>query len=242
MAGYDTHLNHPGSRLAVTAVVYDCVEAMFGVTVHDFAVVGRLPDTFCLALAREPPINPGPAVIGSGTVIGCHATIYAGARIGKDCLIGDYAVVREGAVIGDRCVIGMHSIVSYDAVLGNECRVQSHSHITDGLIAGDGCFFGVGVATFSDRRIDLDNYAFHGSQGPKFGKGVMVGSGAVIMAGIVIGNKAVIGAGALVIKSVPDGAKVLGDPAQVFKAAMVGVPTQSSAYVKHGTGKWGTAP
>ena len=55
---------------------------------------------------------------------------------------------------------------------------------------------------------------------PSTGKAVEVGDGAVLWTGAVIvgtkvGRKAVVGANSLVIKDVPDGATVMGNPARV---------------------------
>jgi acetyltransferase-like isoleucine patch superfamily enzyme len=196
-----------------SAVVEPWVTLGKNVVIHPYAVVGRLPDNSA-ALARKSDAQSFLS-IGDNTIIGAHAVIYGGSTIGSDCLIGDYASVREGTEIGNRCVIGIGASVSYDVTMGNDCRVQNRTHITDGSVIGDECFFGVNVVMFSDRRIDLDNYAHHGSKGPRFGKKVLIGSGSVIMADIDIGDHAVIGAGALVVKSVPHNAMVLGYPAMI---------------------------
>ena len=49
--------------------------------------------------------------------------------------------------------------------------------------------------------------------------GAMIGAGAVIRPEIVIGSNAVVGAGAVVTKEVPDGAKVVGNPARQIAGA-----------------------
>lgn len=45
-------------------------------------------------------------------------------------------------------------------------------------------------------------------------KGVYVGAGAIILPGVTVGEKAVVCAGAVVMRDVPDGAVVIGNPAQ----------------------------
>jgi putative colanic acid biosynthesis acetyltransferase WcaB len=57
-----------------------------------------------------------------------------------------------------------------------------------------------------------------GTQGacPVIGDGVDVGANAVILGAIKIGDRAVIGAGAVVVKDVPPGAVVAGNPARVI--------------------------
>lgn len=60
-----------------------------------------------------------------------------------------------------------------------------------------------------------------GSQGPCpiIGNNVEVGANCVILGGITIGDGAKIGAGSVVVKNVPPGAVVVGNPARVIKFA-----------------------
>lgn len=181
----------------------DCV-------VHSFAVVGRMPDT-SPALARQPQ-RSARLKIGNRVKIGCHAVIYGGVEIGDDTLIGDFASIREGTVIGERCVIGRYVAISYDCLIADDCRFQDHTVFIGSV--GHGSFFGVGVTTSNDRRVDLVEYHHADPAPPRFGKRVMVGSGATILAGVTIGDDAVIGAGATVVKDVPAHTTVLGPAAK----------------------------
>ena len=201
------------------------------VVVHPFAVIGRVPDK-SPALARQPEIVHA-CKIGPGTIIGVGAIIYAGVTIGRDCLIGDGASIREGSVIGDRCVIGRQVTVNYDAAIEDDVRLQDFTHITGGCRIGAGSFFGVGVVTSNDRRIDLKDYAWHGAQPPRFGRRIMVGSGANVLAGVTVGNDALIGAGALVVKDVPPGATVLGKPAEARPSRTIDEPRIAAALAHH---------
>ncbi len=58
-----------------------------------------------------------------------------------------------------------------------------------------------------------------GSQGPSptLGNNVEVGANSVILGGITIGDGAKIGAGSVVVKNVPPGAVVVGNPARVVR-------------------------
>lgn len=186
-----------------------------GCIVRDFAVVGRVPSVHG-SLARVPPM-PHWLRIGRDVEIGCHAIIYAGATIGDDCFIGDGAFVREGAIIGNGCVIGHGATVSYGAVLGDHVRMVDGSFVTDGARIGSNTFIGVGVVMMSDRRKEVVDYEFREEwvTPPTIGEHCLIGSGACILPGVRIGNNAVIGAGALVVKDVPDGGTVLGQPARL---------------------------
>ncbi|MFA6450481.1 MAG: acyltransferase [bacterium] len=46
-----------------------------------------------------------------------------------------------------------------------------------------------------------------------------LGAGAIALPGVVIGSKSVVGAGAVVSRDVPDGATVVGNPAQIVKSS-----------------------
>jgi putative colanic acid biosynthesis acetyltransferase WcaB len=60
-----------------------------------------------------------------------------------------------------------------------------------------------------------------GSSGPcpVMGDYVDIGANAVVLGGIVIGDRAVIGAGSVVLKDVPAGAVVAGNPAKIIRTA-----------------------
>lgn len=184
------------------------------VTIHPFVYLGKMPSQ-SPSLARKAPYVKE-LHIGENTEVHPYAMIYGGSRIGSDVVIGDYASVREGAVIGDRCVIGSHSCVSYDAELADDVRIMNGTLIADGWKIGEGTFIGVNVSTMSDRRRDVVDYEFKGSHPTTIGKRCLIGSGAVILPGLTIGDGAIIGAGALVVKDVPDGAEVRGEPSRVI--------------------------
>ncbi len=185
--------------------------------IHPFAVVGRLPDESA-ALARQPN-RVKTLRIGDGTIIGPHAIIYGGTTIGRDCLLGDYASVREGCALGDRVVVGRHVTINYDCEVADDVRFQDTTHLTGGARVGRGCFFGVGVITSNDRRVDLVDYHYPGAQPTIFGERVMVGSGANILAGVSVGDGALIAAGALVVKNVGAGETILGPVADRILSA-----------------------
>lgn len=203
MDGYAKSEN--GTLVHRTAVVSEWVEFGENCIVHPYAIVGRMPDQ-SPALARQ-PVAAKHLNIGKYTVIGCHAVVFADVDIEEFCLLGDFSLVREGTVIGKRCVIGCHVSISYDCEISDDCRFQN-STVFHGS-CGPGCFFGVGVICSSDRKVDLDDYAHRGSTPPLFGKKVMVGSGANIVAGVKVGDYALIGSGALVTKDVDVGAIML---------------------------------
>jgi acetyltransferase-like isoleucine patch superfamily enzyme len=162
----------------------------------------------------------GAGRIGARTIIGCHATVYAGVMIGRDCRLGDYAGIREDCRIGDRVVIGTHVDIQYGALIGDDVRILNYAHIAGGTIIGNGSFIGPGVMTANHRRVDLDNYDNppEGRCAPNIGGKVMIGVGAILLPGVTIGDGAVIAAGAVVTRDVAPGAFVRGVPAAIIRA------------------------
>jgi acetyltransferase-like isoleucine patch superfamily enzyme len=194
-----------------TAIVESWVELGQNCVIHPYAIVGRLP-SHSKALARQPN-SIRELQLGDRVEIGSHAVIFGGVKIEDDTLIGDFAHIREQVEIGKRCVIGRYVAISYESKISDDCRFQDNTVLTG--IVGKGCFFGVGVVTSNDRRIDLKDYKYERSkiQIPVFGERVMVGSGANVLAGVIVGDDVVIGAGALVIQNVEANSIVFGSPA-----------------------------
>ena len=63
------------------------------------------------------------------------------------------------------------------------------------------------------------------SSSPKIGNNVEIGSNAVILGPITVGDNAVIGAGSVVVKDVPEGAVVVGNPARVIRILNTASPS-----------------
>lgn len=123
-----------------------------------------------------------------------YCNIYGNPHIGVDCKIGSYTEI-SGGVIGDRVSIG------------------AFCFIPEGVTIGDDVFVGPGV-----------HFTHEFPPKPKgewaptvVEKGVMIGSGAIILGGVTIGEGAVIGAGSVVNRDVPPGETWAGNPARRIK-------------------------
>lgn len=100
------------------------------------------------------------------------------------------SVVMAGAVINPFVKIGSGVIVNTNSVIEHDCIVESFSHICPNASIAGNC-----------------NISFL----------AWVGIGSSIRQGLKIGKNSIIGVGSVVVKNVPAGTTVIGNPAKVFK-------------------------
>jgi sugar O-acyltransferase (sialic acid O-acetyltransferase NeuD family) len=106
--------------------------------------------------------------------------------------LGMGCVVMAGAIVNAGACIGNAAIVNTGATVDHDCVLEDAVHISPGAhLAGN-----VHVGSMS-----------------------WIGIGAAVRQGIVIGSRAMVGAGAVVVKPVPDGVTVVGNPASPMKRA-----------------------
>jgi len=141
---------------------------------------------------------------GEGVCVYSFTNLY-GCSVGAGTRIGTFVEVQRGAVIGAAC------------------KIQSHTFICDGVRIEDEVFVGHGVVFVNDkhpRATDgagaLQDEADWELLPTLVERGASIGSGATILGGVRIGAGATVGAGAVVVKDVPAGATVVGNPARVL--------------------------
>ena len=89
---------------------------------------------------------------------------------------------------------GVGLVVNHETIIGENCVLRNSTTIGNKKLA-DGSY----------------------SAAPKIGNNVDVGANVVIIGAITIGDNAVIGAGSVIVKDVPEGAVVAGNPARVIR-------------------------
>lgn len=134
--------------------------------------------------------------------------------IGEGTSIWQFCVILKGAKIGRDCNINAHCLVDGGAVLGDRVTLKSGNYIWDGVMLEDDVFVGPNVTFTNDKHPKSKNKKFVLLK-TRVCKGASIGGGAVILPGITIGAGALVGAGAVVIKDVPEGATVIGNPAKI---------------------------
>lgn len=144
-------------------------------------------------------------------------------RLGKDVQIPQPDLVNlYGCAIGDGTRIGAFVEIQKNAAIGRLCKISSHTFVCEGVTLEDEVFVGHGVMFINDRRPrataagGLQTEADWQVVPTRVGRGVSIGSGAVIMCGVTVGEGAMIGAGAVVTRDVPAGATVAGVPARLL--------------------------
>ena len=112
---------------------------------------------------------------------------HPNAWVDPTAVIHRGAVVFAGVVVQPDSLVGEHAILNTGCTVDHDCQVGAFAHVGPGV---------------------------HLCGGVSVGVGALLGVGAVVSPGVRIGDWAVLGAGAAVLKDVPEGATVVGVPAE----------------------------
>lgn len=93
---------------------------------------------------------------------------------------------------------GLALVVNHETIIGANCILR-HS------------------TTIGNKKLPDGSY----SGSPKIGNNVEIGANVVILGSVTVGDNAVIGAGSVVVKDVPQGAIVVGNPARVIRTVNI---------------------
>jgi acetyltransferase-like isoleucine patch superfamily enzyme len=189
-------------------LIYPNVTLGAGAVLGPFVLIGEPP--------RGVRVGELPTVIGPAAVIRSHTVIYAGNVIGARFQTGHGALIREANRIGDDVSIGTHSIIEHHVVIGDHVRIHSNVFIPEFSILEEGAWVGPGVV-FTNAPYPLSAHAKETLHGPHLLPGALIGAHATLLPGVTIGRNALVGAGAVVVRDVPDGVVVVGNPARVIK-------------------------
>jgi UDP-2-acetamido-3-amino-2,3-dideoxy-glucuronate N-acetyltransferase len=136
--------------------------------------------------------------------------------IGAGTTIWQFVVVLPGAVIGSGCNLCSHVLVENDVVVGDRCTVKSGVQLWDGVTLEDDVFVGPN-ATFANDPFPRSKQRPEAFTRTTVRRGASIGANATLLPGVVVGERAMVGAGAVVVKDVPAGAVVAGNPARVLR-------------------------
>ena len=154
--------------------------------------------------------------IGPDAMIRSHTVIYAGNRIGANFQTGHSVMIRESNEIGDDVSIGTHSIIEHHVKVGNRVRIHSNVFIPEYSVLEDTAWVGPNVV-LTNALYPLSPETKANLKGPRLMAGSKIGANATLLPGVTIGRNALVGAGAVVVRDVPDGKVVIGNPARIIK-------------------------
>jgi acetyltransferase-like isoleucine patch superfamily enzyme len=188
--------------------------------IHPGASLGAdvVVEEFCIIGAPPRGCAPGdlPTMIGPGAHLRSHTVIYAGNTIGRNFQTGNKVNIRELNSIGDDVSIGTLSVIEHHVEIGHRVRIHSQVFVPEYSILEEECWLGPNVV-LTNAKFPMSPDAKNNLKGPVIRRMAKIGANVTILPGVVIGASALVGAGAVVIRDVPEGAVVVGNPARIIK-------------------------
>jgi sugar O-acyltransferase (sialic acid O-acetyltransferase NeuD family) len=131
--------------------------------------------------------------------------IHPLAAVSRRVKIGPGSCVGPGCAVSGRVEIGAHTWLGSHAVIGHDCVLHAGVTVAPSAVLAGGVT--VGAQAY-------------------------IGSGAILRPGITIGDGALIGMGAVVLKDVPPGFVVVGNPGR--RIAQSSARSSTPAQIHHG--------
>lgn len=116
--------------------------------------------------------------------------IHSQSWIGTNVSLGKGNIIYPGTMINYETVIGDFVTVNMNCAIGHNCKIENFSTLSPGVNLGG--FSHIGESTF-------------------------IGIGANTVQSTKIGTNCTIGGGSMIIKDIPDGCTVVGNPGRVIK-------------------------
>lgn len=188
--------------------IFENVTLGEGSVVEDFCIVGTPP--------RGMKDGELATTIGDGAVIRSHTVVYAGNVIGKNFQTGNKVNIRESNRIGNNVSVGTLSVIEHHVEIADNVRIHTQVFIPEYSVLEEGCWIGPNVV-FTNAKYPLSPGVKDSLAGPTIRRGAKIGANVTLLPGVVIGENALVGAGSVVVRDVPPGAVVAGNPARVIR-------------------------
>ena len=117
-------------------------------------------------------------------------------------LIDPACYVHPSAVVGRGCVIYPNCFIGAEATLGESCFLLSGAVVNHNCVVGKHVVMATGA---------------HLAGSVQVGDTAYIGQDATVRQHLTVGSGALIGMGAVVVKSVPDNAVMVGNPARLIR-------------------------
>jgi acetyltransferase-like isoleucine patch superfamily enzyme len=192
----------------ITHRIHDNVLLGPGCVVEDFCILGAPPRD-----VREGELQ---TTIGEGATIRSHTVIYAGNVIGRRFQTGNKVNIRESNRIGDNVSIGTLSVIEHHVEIADNVRIHTQVFIPEYSVLEEGCWVGPNVV-LTNAKYPLSPGVKDRLAGPVIRRGAKIGANATLLPGVIIGEHALVGAGAVVVRDVPAGMVVAGNPARAIR-------------------------
>lgn len=114
--------------------------------------------------------------------------VHKTAYIAGNSHIDEGTMILAKSLIQSSVEIGKHVIINSGAIVEHDCQINDVVHVGPGAVICGGA---------------------------SIGEGSLIGANATILPGLSIGAWSIIGAGSVVLDHVPDGTKVVGNPARI---------------------------
>lgn len=194
------------TTIAATAVVHPRVALGDDSIVDDFVILGGN-----IGAGSDDSLR-----IGREARIRSHTVIYAGNVIGDRFQTGHGVLVRESNEIGSNVSVGSHSVVEHHVSIGDGVRIHSNAFIPEFTVIEHDAWIGPSVS-LTNARYPRSRNVHTELAGPIIREHARIGANATLLPGVIIGRNALVGAGAVVVRDVPDGAVVVGNPARITR-------------------------
>lgn len=168
-------------------------------------------------------------VLGKGVYVGANTIIHHNVVIGDEVIIGQRCVIKSGAIIGENGfgferdeegkAVRLHHLGT--VIIDDDVEIGSLSTVCRGTLANTRLRTGSKIDDHVHiaHNVDVGENAFiiacaEVSGGVQIGARAWLAPNSSVINQVNIGADAVIGLGAVVLKSVPNGTVVVGNPAK----------------------------